>query len=425
MTNTTNNQKTTEKRRSYAVANAQPLTIEMLEEFLLCELGISSVRFNEISKQIDVNGGLKVDKNPQLLENLPAIAYSKLASETVLNNYTESRIAAYLNVLACRNSYNPVARLIDSVTWDKHDRLEEVYNILDIQDDCLSKTLVRKWLMQSFSMLYNGKLDEPFGADGVLVLTGRQGVGKTSFFRKISLKNNFFVEGACIDTTNKDSLINALSGWICELGELETTLKRDISALKAFLTAPVDNIRKPYGRTATRAVRTTSFCATCNSSDFLIDQTGNRRFWTVPVGEIDLKALEELDCKQLWAQISDLTLSYNSLQEFRLTPDEQKQLSERNTQHEKLLPSEAEVIDLLEEKSTKKYIITWEYMTVSDFKMQNLDTLGRYSVQQIGVALSHQGVDGIMVGDNKNRQRVRRLPMRHYQFERVTKSHID
>lgn len=45
----------------------------------------------------------------------------------------------------------------------------------------------------------------PVGADGVLVLQGDQGLAKTSFFRIMSPFPRWFVEGAIIDMSNKDT----------------------------------------------------------------------------------------------------------------------------------------------------------------------------------------------------------------------------
>ena len=125
----------------------------------------------------------------------------------------------------------------------------------------MSRALIKKWLWQSISLLHNSP-SEPFGADGVLVITGKQGIGKTSLFRKLALKPQFFKEGVALDFRDKDSYIRALSCWIAELGEIETTFRADVERLKAFLTQSVDEYRKAYGRGDIRSVRRTSLCGT-------------------------------------------------------------------------------------------------------------------------------------------------------------------
>ena len=148
---------------------------------------------------------------------------------------------------------------------------------------------------------------------------------------------------------DKDSLIKALSGWITELGELDSTLKREQSSLKAFVTSPRDKIRAPYARAAVDRARRTSFCGTVNQKDYLRDETGSRRFWTVPVKNIDAKALFSLDPNwvyQLWVQV------YIMYQEnpngFRLTKEEMQLLQEENLEFSAPLKYETEIRGMLD-----------------------------------------------------------------------------
>lgn len=72
----------------------------------------------------------------------------------------------------------------------------------------------------------------------------------------------------------------------------------------------------------------TSFYATVNQGDFLKDETGNRRYWVIPVEKIDFKKLEEIDVNQLWGQVMHLICS-NKYAHY-LTSDEMKMLNESN-----------------------------------------------------------------------------------------------
>ena len=272
------------------------------------------------------------------------------------------------------------------------------------------------WLYQCVSLACFNRSDEPFGADGVLVLVGRQGIGKTSFFRKIAVKPDLFCEGLALDFRDKDSLVKASSYWICELGEIEATMKADIPRLKAFLTQAVDEIRRPYARAATRAIRRTSLCASCNSTRFLVDETGNRRFWTVPVEQIDLDALERLDAVQLWYQIY-IAVLLSGVQSFRLTREEQQALAERNAAHEKTLQGEDEISDILSECDTDFYSILWEEMTVTKFR-ESHDSLKSFTLQQLGRALDHLGVEMKLRKVDGKTQKLRYLPRRSYNIRR-------
>ena len=87
--------------------------------------------------------------------------------------------------------------------------------------------------------------DGSLGNEFVLVLQGKQGIGKTSFFRKLAVYPEWFREGANIDMQNKDSIMEATNVLIAELGELEATINRQQPSLKAFLTRTFDTFRAP------------------------------------------------------------------------------------------------------------------------------------------------------------------------------------
>ena len=61
-----------------------------------------------------------------------------------------------------------------------------------------------------------------------------------------------------------------------------------MAKLKAFITESSDEFRRPYAMKPMVYPRRTSFYATVNNGDFLKDDTGNRRYWVIPVEKIDL-----------------------------------------------------------------------------------------------------------------------------------------
>lgn len=311
----------------------------------LGELGIT-LRYNQLLKEAEVQG-------------LP-LAYSKENAVNVLPVYLMDylRASGYEGVnpktvdgcLACiadQNRYNPVQEYLLSGTWDGVDRFPEIYRILGVTNE-RHQTYIRKWFIQCVALGLNDD-EHPVGADGILVLQGEQGLAKTSFFRVMSPFRRWFVEGAILDMRDKDTQIRALSGWITELGELDSTLKKEQSAIKAFITMPEDRIRPPYAAKPARTARRTSFCGTVNPRNFLKDETGSRRFWVVPLEHIDKEALFALPkvwINQAWLQAYEL---YKADPDgFRLSDAEIQELQNENREFEEPIAYEEEIKALLD-----------------------------------------------------------------------------
>lgn len=339
-------QTTVEKDEANEVKSASGgrVSIETVS-MALKELGIS-VRYNQLLKEVDVQGLPTCYSSENAVNVLPAYLMDYLR-ESDFSGVTRQAIDDCLSCIADQNRYNPVREYLESGVWDKADRFTEVCRILGVTSR-RHQTYILKWFIQCVALGLNDG-EKPIGADGVLVLQGEQGLAKTSFFRIMAPFPRWFVEGAIIDMGNKDTIITALSGWICELGELDSTLKKEQMSLKAFVTRPEDRIRTPYARTDTRAPRRTSFCGTVNPKNYLKDETGNRRFWTVPVTNVDKKALFALPrewVNQVWFEAYAMYQADPSL--YRLSDEEIKELQAENREFEAPLPYELEIQEMLD-----------------------------------------------------------------------------
>jgi putative DNA primase/helicase len=131
-----------------------------------------------------------------------------------------------------------------------------------------------------------------------------------------------------LDGTNKDSILGAVTHWLCEIGELDSSLKKDVARLKGFLTNNYDKVRRPYAKADSEYPRRTVFIATVNDRNFLVDPTGNTRFWTISVKALNFK--HEIDMQQLFAQMA-VNMEHGA--EWWLTPDEERVLEDYNRQH--------------------------------------------------------------------------------------------
>lgn len=347
-----------------------------------------SIRTNLITNLGEVTGLPRRFSAGNSLNTLPIVLKDVLKAAKI-KGVNDQAIDGYLRVIADEGRFNPVCDMLKGTPWDGTDRLPGLFEILGLSDS-FDKTLVRKWLIQGVAMAFNDET-HPVGAEGVLTLQGEQGIGKTEFFRRLAVDPAWFEEGLSLDMSNKDSIIRSISCWICELGELDSTTRREQSALKGHLTAATDNVRAPYARAATRAPRRTSFCATVNPDAFLTDPTGNRRYWVIPVHSLNLPALLSLDrawIGQLWAQI--YTQWEADPAGFRLTQDERETLIDRNKQFETFLPGEEEIRQLLQVGFETIPVAQWTPWSAAAIRRRLAwnNACGNLTTQQIGRALS-------------------------------------
>lgn len=232
---------------------------------ILEAIGVT-VKFNDMNRQTEING-IPEKYGKDDLNNLLATFVYDIAYKLSFKKVTLKIVYENLHVIAMENHYHPVTSLLHERSWDNTDRLPVIYEILGIADKNY-QSLIKKWAIQTIAVLFNSD-DMPVTTEGVLVLQGKQGIGKTQFFRHLAIKDSFFKGGATLDMTNKDSLMSATKVWICELGEIDSTTKKEQSALKAFLTEQTDRYREPYARHETVRSRRTSFCGTVNPQDYL------------------------------------------------------------------------------------------------------------------------------------------------------------
>ena len=362
------------------------LTIPYLENFLH-GLGLT-VRNNLLSKRMEFSGDLCGISRHNAANAMPSVL-SDLLKQGGVKCCETRRVQEFLACIADKNRYNPIQDYLRGLEWDKQNRFPLLCQALGIQQESQYAVYLKKWLLQCCAMGLNDE-DTPIGAEGVLVLSGAQGLGKTAFFRNLCPQPDWFIEGASIDTSTtgggKDSLIRSTSGWICELGELDSTTKREQPALKAFITAPFDQLRMPYAAADVRTPRRTSFCGSVNGDAFLADATGSRRFWVVPVERMDKDIIfNQLphENNQIWAQAYQLYLTQPS--GFRLTEAELAQLQASNRAFETVLPYEEEIRALLDWKLP---FPQWKWWSVPRLKASGLLFYPPQDSVKVGRALS-------------------------------------
>lgn len=137
-------------------------------------------------------------------------------------------------------------------------------------------------------------------ADMALVLQGDQGVIKSTAIAALAPFPSTFSELSLGD--KEEVLARKLRGkLVIELGELRGFYSKELEAIKAFISHPFDEWVPKYREETTRLMRRCIFIGTTNHAEFLIDETGNRRFLPITVKKADLTRIQQ-DRIQLWAE---------------------------------------------------------------------------------------------------------------------------
>jgi len=205
----------------------------------------------------------------------------------------------------------PVDSLRDylrGLRWDGVKRLDSWLSLYLGADDSDYTTLVgRKWLIGAVARA----LDPGCKNDNVLVLEGNQGLQKSTALRVLGGSGRFFTDQLPENLGDKDASLAMNGTWIVEMQELHSLSKTRVTTTKAFITRQVDVFRPPYGRNVITTPRRSVLAGTTNKQGYLVDDTGNRRFWPVACGggerEGDaviasrMRALRE-DVDSLWAE---------------------------------------------------------------------------------------------------------------------------
>ncbi|MEG5043443.1 virulence-associated E family protein [Microcoleus sp. B4-C1] len=246
------------------------------------------IRLNTLSKRIEIDG------KPVSLDR---VRLQLAIRHGVLVRSSREDIQDILTEIAVENQYSPIQEYLNSlpVASDTSilDTLAEKYFGVN---DPIYEMFVRKTLIGAVKRTF-----EPgCKIDTVMILQGKQGYRKSTFF-KILAGDKYF-DDSLGTVSDKDERLKLHQAWFVEWAELESVFRRrDVSATKAFLSTGTDKIRPPYCRDIEDFNRPSIIVATTNKQEFLADETGNRRFWVIPVKHrINTKLLKK-ERDAIWA----------------------------------------------------------------------------------------------------------------------------
>lgn len=241
------------------------------------------IKFDDFSQQTFLIGDLpwETNNNYRAWSSFDdSSLFSILQNDYCLNSRNDFFDA--LKNVSHRNRFHPVKDILDSLVWDGKEHIRCLLpDYLGTEDSEYVYQTMRLWMIGAVARIYRPGCK----FDYTIILQGKQGIGKSTFLQLLALNDDWFNDS--LDSLDSDKSAQSLMGsWIIELAELKSLARTagGVDSVKRFLTATQDKYRVPYERRADIFLRQCVFAGTTNKSDFLQDETGNRRFLIIQTG---------------------------------------------------------------------------------------------------------------------------------------------
>lgn len=231
--------------------------------------------------------------------------------ETTYGLMNEKNMYKAINIVAAENSFHPIKEYLEGLKWDGKSRIDEFLPKYVGADECeYTYEATKLILMAAISRIYTPGVK----FDMMICLVGGQGIGKSSLFRLLAIKDEWFSDD--LRRIDDENIFRRLYGhWIIEMSEMIATVNaKSIEEIKSFLSRQKETYKTPYDKFPKDRPRQCIFVGTTNNMDFLpMDRTGNRRFAPIltHAERIEKHILEDEEesrayIEQLWAEAMEI-----------------------------------------------------------------------------------------------------------------------
>ena len=272
----------------------------------------------------------------------------------------------------------------------------------------LWRTCFKKWFVAMVACV----LDEKQVNQTVIVFSGKQGLGKTTWMEKLMPKQlKEYIFSGTINPNNKDTLIHLAECMLINLDELENLNRSEIGSLKEIITKTHIRMRKAYGHNNENLPRRASFAGSVNTAQFLNDTTGSRRFLCFEVEHIEYT--HDIDINKVYAQA--MQLKEDGFRHW-FNQEEIKEINQNNEQYQLRSPEEELLLTWFEpaEKDKAQYFFNTTQIAQILSTRANIN-INEATVRKLGMALKKHGFKKIV----KNKVYV--YPLILHEYEEVDK----
>ena len=237
--------------------------------------------------------------------------YLLLYLEETYGLTSEKKIAAAIGIVANENGYHPIRDYLNGLSWDGTERIRTcLHHFLGADSDQYTYEALRLFLLGAIHRAFHPGCK----FEVMLCLVGGQGAGKSTFFRLLAVKDEWFSDD--LRKLDDDNVYRKLQGhWIIEMSEMMATANaKSIEEIKSFLSRQKEVYKIPYETHPADRPRQCVFGGTSNALAFLpLDRSGNRRFIPVMVypeqAEVHIledEAASRAYIEQMWAEAMEI-----------------------------------------------------------------------------------------------------------------------
>ncbi|MFV0152941.1 DUF5906 domain-containing protein [Empedobacter falsenii] len=273
------------------------------------------------------------------------------------------------------------------------DYITELANTITTTNQELWLECFKKWFVAMLACVTNEKVVN----QTVIVFSGKQGIGKTTWMEKLvpkPLKDYLF--SGTINPNNKDTLIHLAECMLINLDELENLNKTEIGSLKEIITKSHIRMRKAYGHNNETLPRRASFAGSVNTAQFLNDTTGSRRFLCFEVEFIEYHHNVNLDyCYKQALHLIDQGFRY------WFNNEEIKNINQNNEKYQIKTPEEELLLTWFEkaDKETATAFLNTTQIATRLAYFGNIN-INNATIMQLGKALKKLGYLRVIKGKN-------------------------
>lgn len=287
-------------------------------------------RYNLLTDHVDIVKELWWSRSGSALTDID-MSFIMMYLEETYGISIDKTVNNTISYVSYQDKFHPIQEYLNALQWDGNGRIRTIlHKYLGCDTSDLTYESLKMMLLGAINRIFNPSCK----FDYMFCIVGGQGVGKSSFFRLLAIKDEWFTDD--LKNLGDENVYRKMRGhWIIEMSEMiATTTAKSIEEIKSFLSRQKEVYKDPYAIHPMDRPRQCVFCGSSNKKRFLpFDRTGNRRF--VPIeantkeAEVHILANEEESRKeidQLWAEA--MTIYRKGDYSLAFTPEIEAQLDE-------------------------------------------------------------------------------------------------